>query len=163
MQQIVCNHCHQECVEYVRKHCKTCFNKICDELERPFNEEIYKERKVSKKEMQQIYHKNHPEVSKKHSRIRRARQANVQEHYTEEDELYTRDKFNNKCAVCGSIENLCIDHWLPLSKGNALSRENAVLLCNTCNAKKNNKLPIEMYPVEFVNEINNKLILDYII
>ena len=39
-----------------------------------------------------------------------------------------------------SNEKLTIDHVLPLSKGNGLKPGNAVVMCLSCNANKNNKL-----------------------
>ncbi len=52
------------------------------------------------------------------------------------------------CVVCGSKNNLSIDHVLPLSKGNGLYPGNAVILCISCNSRKGakslNKLPVEV-------------------
>jgi 5-methylcytosine-specific restriction endonuclease McrA len=53
------------------------------------------------------------------------------------------------CVLCGMTEiehkykyghSLTIDHVLPLSKGNGLKPGNAVVMCLSCNANKNNKL-----------------------
>lgn len=52
------------------------------------------------------------------------------------------------CVVCGSVKILGEDHVLPLSKGNGLKPGNAVILCQSCNSKKNarslDKLPEDM-------------------
>lgn len=49
-------------------------------------------------------------------------------------------KYYPKCILCGSEEKLCVDHVLPLSRGYGLRPGNAVVLCNKCNSKKNDKL-----------------------
>lgn len=50
------------------------------------------------------------------------------------------------CVVCGSVDNLSIDHVLPLSKGYGLKPGNAVILCKSCNSRKRckdlSKLPV---------------------
>lgn len=78
-------------------------------------------------------------------RKRRARKRSVNESYTQEDKDYTLDLFNHSCALCGSTESLCIDHHKPLSEGHALSRTNAVVLCNSCNCSKSTKMPEDFY------------------
>ena len=88
---------------------------------------------------------------------RRERKQNLKENFTSDDVKYTKDLFLNQCAICSSHELLCLDHWYPLSKGYPLSRENAVLLCSTCNSKKSNKLPYEIYSQEVIDSIENKL------
>ena len=43
--------------------------------------------------------------------------------------------------ICGATEDLTIDHHYPLSKGFKLTRDNAVLLCRSCNSAKRDILP----------------------
>lgn len=64
-------------------------------------------------------------------------------HYTEI--LFIKNKFNNQCFNCESTNKLCLDHHYPLSKGYPLIEKNAVVLCNSCNASKANKLPQNFY------------------
>jgi hypothetical protein len=45
-------------------------------------------------------------------------------------------KSEYKCTLCGSRENLCVDHIIPFSKGGACSFENYQALCGDCNSKK---------------------------
>ena len=87
----------------------------------------------------------------------RAKKFEVNEYYTKADETYTMKLFNHQCAKCGSKEELCIDHWMPLSKGYALSRENAVVLCRSCNSSKGGKLPEDHFPAGFIELIESKL------
>ena len=64
-----------------------------------------------------------------------------------------KSKFNNRCFKCNSIERLSIDHHYPLSKGNPLTLNNAVLLCKSCNSSKNNKLPETFYSPEQLTDL----------
>jgi len=44
-----------------------------------------------------------------------------------------------QCVICGSAERLSVDHVRPLAKGNGLQPGNAVMLCRSCNSRKNDK------------------------
>ena len=120
------------------------------------------------KEKAKIYRdKNKPHIKKwrkeniesiyEHNRKRRAKKLEVKENHTKTDEHYTRGLFDHKCANCGSTEDLCIDHHKPLSKGNALTRQNAVLLCRTCNCSKHDRIPEDFYDKETLLMIEKKL------
>jgi len=95
--------------------------------------------------------------ARKWTRIRNARKVEVIENYTELDEQYTKKLFSNQCAICGSAERLEIDHWKPLSKGHALTRDNAVLLCKHCNCKKWVKKPEQVFTKEQIKLAEQKL------
>jgi hypothetical protein len=43
---------------------------------------------------------------------------------------------SGKCAACGSMENLVIDHKVPISRGGSDSDENLQPLCRPCNISK---------------------------
>ena len=53
-------------------------------------------------------------------------------------EVYHRD--GGKCVLCGSTDNLLLDHIIPVSKGGADTAENLQVLCQKCNLKKSNKI-----------------------
>lgn len=80
-----------------------------------------------------------------HGSKRRLIKHNIKESFSSDDILFVFNQFGNKCFNCDSYDNLHIDHHYPLSRGHALTRNNAVLLCSTCNIKKHNKLPEEYY------------------
>ena len=44
-----------------------------------------------------------------------------------------------KCTGCGAIDNLTIDHKVPLSREGTNDMENLQLLCHSCNASKGTK------------------------
>lgn len=100
------------------------------------------------------------ELNRKGGRIRRALKKSVKESFSTEDEKFVLLYWDNKCTVCGVVKkstSLAIDHWLPLSKGHALSLSNAVLMCQPCNSKKGAKYPSEVYTEDFVNKVEKKL------
>ncbi len=47
-----------------------------------------------------------------------------------------REKWENKCAYCGSEDNLTIDHIVPQSKGGMDVTKNVVCCCHDCNQSK---------------------------
>ena len=49
-------------------------------------------------------------------------------------EILERD--GNKCLCCGNIEELTIDHIIPISKGGMTNSNNLQTLCRNCNSKK---------------------------
>lgn len=44
-----------------------------------------------------------------------------------------------KCALCGTLEDLQIDHILPIAKGGSNHIKNLQLLCGFCNRRKSDK------------------------
>jgi 5-methylcytosine-specific restriction endonuclease McrA len=47
-----------------------------------------------------------------------------------------REKWEHKCAYCGSEEKLTIDHIVPQSKGGMDFTKNVVCCCHSCNQDK---------------------------
>lgn len=85
-------------------------------------------------------------IQRKEKDIRRRHRGIVsQESFTRDDIQYVMNQFDNKCFNCGSTNKLHIDHHYPLSSGNPLTIDNAVVLCNHCNAKKNATFPEYFY------------------
>ena len=48
--------------------------------------------------------------------------------------IFSRD--NYKCVLCGSTENLTIDHIISIYRGGTDDDDNLQTLCNRCNAGK---------------------------
>jgi len=44
------------------------------------------------------------------------------------------------CVVCGSVENLHVDHVFPFNRGGKMVPGNVVILCRTCNISKSDRL-----------------------
>ena len=64
---------------------------------------------------------------------------------------------DDKCYKCGNIQNLHLDHHVPLSKGGQLELGNVVVLCKSCNSSKKDKLPKDWYTKDQLNDITNIL------
>jgi 5-methylcytosine-specific restriction endonuclease McrA len=69
-------------------------------------------------------------------------------------------KHISSCELCGSSENLELDHFIPWSLGGNTTLENCMVLCKSCNMDKYNKLPITKTEAiiaieEFEKEFNN--------
>jgi 5-methylcytosine-specific restriction endonuclease McrA len=47
-----------------------------------------------------------------------------------------KEKWGDKCAYCGSEENLTLDHIVPQSKGGSDTTKNVVCCCHSCNQSK---------------------------
>jgi len=56
----------------------------------------------------------------------------------QKEEVYKRD--GKKCRNCGATKKLTIDHITPLSLGGDNLPSNLQVLCNSCNASKNNRM-----------------------
>jgi hypothetical protein len=52
--------------------------------------------------------------------------------------VYVRD--GGRCQVCGSNENLTMDHKHPWSKGGPDTIENLRVLCRSCNSRKGDRV-----------------------
>lgn len=53
------------------------------------------------------------------------------------------DRDGHICAACGSINDLQIDHIIPVSRGGSDDMSNLQILCGPCNRSKGAKLPDE--------------------
>lgn len=76
------------------------------------------------------------------------------------EEIMERDDYT--CQICGSIEDLTIDHILPRTLGGKNIKENLRVLCRSCNSKRpldGEKLFIELkqqgYNIEELLKINS--------
>ena len=91
---------------------------------------------------------------KMRERIRRDLKQRLDHNYTFQDERLTKLVFSDLCFNCNSSNLLEIDHHYPLSHGFGLSVSNAVLLCRSCNASKNNRLPEDFYTADQIYVVN---------
>jgi 5-methylcytosine-specific restriction endonuclease McrA len=80
-----------------------------------------------------------------HRRRDRKAAALALQHLTAAQSRQRLQDFGNTCAFCGATENLHLDHFLPLSMGNALTLGNAIPACQRCNGSKSTVDPWEWY------------------
>jgi len=73
----------------------------------------------------------------KRAEERRARIAGVDIDEVDIGAIFARDGY--RCTYCGNIENLSIDHIIPLANGGPHCEENLVVACKSCNSSKGAK------------------------
>ena len=64
--------------------------------------------------------------------------------YSKEERKIIYDRSDGRCALCGQrllLENMTLDHIMPLSMGGGDSIENLQASCSVCNQFKSNILP----------------------
>ena len=64
--------------------------------------------------------------------------------YSKEERKIIYDKSKGRCELCGQrllLENMTLDHIVPLSMGGEDSMDNLQVLCYDCNQLKSNILP----------------------
>jgi 5-methylcytosine-specific restriction endonuclease McrA len=88
-----------------------------------------------------------PDKIRVYNRRRRDRKAAAPalRHITAAQSRQRLKDFGNACAFCGATNNLHLDHFLPLSFGNALVIGNAIPACQRCNCSKSNADPHDWY------------------
>jgi len=83
------------------------------------------------------YKKQHPDIVKNSRRKRRAKMKGAGGRgITATDWQIIITKYGNKCLACGSIENITMDHVIPLAAGGTHDPDNVQPLCKSCNSKK---------------------------
>jgi hypothetical protein len=80
---------------------------------------------------------------------------------TQRARIIERD--GGKCRHCGGVEQLCIDHVVPVSRGGTSDDGNLQVLCLSCNTKKGNKLSEVRVNVESTHAPDALLIPDSLI
>ncbi len=58
---------------------------------------------------------------------------------TAEEWNLIKKRYKDKCVYCGEKKPLTRDHLIPINKGGALTKENVVPACSSCNSRKNNR------------------------
>lgn len=78
------------------------------------------------------------------------RQRRDREHGVDNDWCAFLDEalrgFQPACVVCGSREQLTVDHVVPVIRGGGLRPGNVVILCKSCNSSKTGKALDELSP-----------------
>lgn len=90
------------------------------------------------------YAKEHPEVGQAAKRRRRVLlQTNGLYTFSGSDWERCLNRFNRRCAYCGSDGQLSMDHVIPVTRGGTHGAGNIVPACMSCNASKGNKFYVE--------------------
>lgn len=86
------------------------------------------------------YKQANPELRRHWEKTRRARKGRFKDIAPTLTEIETRNaEFGNRCAYCGSTEQLQVDHFIPISKDGRHSLTNIVPACHACNSSKRDR------------------------
>lgn len=77
------------------------------------------------------------------SHRRREKERKLDGGWTVDMEIALREFFS-RCVLCDGLDNLSTDHVRPLNLGYGLEPGNAIILCEHCNASKQDKMPEEL-------------------
>jgi HNH endonuclease len=144
-------------IDKLHDKCKQCSRKENLIYVNKDNRRIYQRKNKNKLNSQRRARPNFHEQCRKYARKRRDLSLNAGESYSANDEMITMEEFGRKCFKCGSSNQLCIDHHRPLSSGHPLDLDNAVVLCNSCNASKGPKDPEEFYGLKICRALDKRL------
>ena len=65
------------------------------------------------------------------------------------------ERDNYECQICGSSDNLEVDHIIPLSEGGKHSEHNFQILCRHCNRTKKRKIETGLPLDDLLDYFNN--------
>ena len=124
--------------ERVRAYSKTYYKNN----KKKINENSRKYYKINKKKIQQNtinWVKRNPDKIKVNQQNRRARLNNSKGTITGKEWKELLKEANYKCLCCGTTEKLSLDHIIPIVRSGDNTKENAQVLCRSCNSKKHAK------------------------
>ena len=76
----------------------------------------------------------------KKERLNYVRNRSRASNYTHRPEVRARifERDGYKCLLCGAMEDLTIDHIIPVYRGGSDEDNNLQILCRSCNSRKPN-------------------------
>lgn len=86
------------------------------------------------------------------------------EEWIECQDYFRDEEGNTRCAYCNKItKSATIEHFIPISKGGILTKENVLPVCLSCNTSKQDTDFFEWYPKqEFYSKNQEEKILKYL-
>jgi 5-methylcytosine-specific restriction endonuclease McrA len=106
--------------------------------------------------------KRHTLPAAEYDRLRREQRRALERAYRLEPifDLYRQrliDAFGGRCARCGALSPVVLDHHVPLALGGVLQPGNIVPLCRHCNDAKHEQPPERFYSAEQLAWIDERL------
>lgn len=144
-----------------KQHRKYRLNHLKEEKERHYNyyskhkeniHKYYSEHQEIMNEKNRNYRIENPEYFRITSQNRRARISKNGGNITAQDWYNILEQSGHKCLKCGSIEKLTLDHIIPIAKNGRNDKNNAQVLCKSCNSSKHTKI-IDYRPLALFNQI----------
>ena len=83
-----------------------------------------------------LYARAHPEVARTKRHRRRARLISAGGSFTTAEWRALVARYDGRCAYCGAVGPLQVEHRVPLCRGGTNSIENIVPACLSCNMRK---------------------------
>ena len=119
-----------------------------------------------------LYRQNNPNIYRKASHKRKAREKGVKATLTVSQWNEVKKYFNNSCAYCEISEKehlkltgqrLHQEHFVALINGGSYSKENIMPSCKSCNSSKSNKDFFEWYSThEHYDLSRENIIIEYL-
>lgn len=82
------------------------------------------------------WQKDNPDKRHEHRMLRIQREANAGGSHTHDEWIFLLGQFDYACANCGSKEDVCRDHIIPVAHGGTSDISNIQPLCRACNSHK---------------------------
>ena len=138
----------------IKKYCKSCRKLL------PATEEYFKRSRNGEYGLSDTCWDCVCEKRKVYEPTRRKNMLKVKRKYKMSDWFDCVKFFDEKCAYCGSTENICQDHIVPISKLGDHVKQNIVPACRKCNSQKSNHNMEEWYSKQafFDDERYNKIL-----
>lgn len=121
------------------------------EKRRADNKEWAKNNPDKRRAIGRNYAKRHPEKFRINANNRAARKRQAEGKLTTAEIEAQAARQRNRCHYCNCImteiaglpNSQTIEHAIPITRGGRNSADNLVIACDTCNKRKNNRLPHE--------------------
>jgi 5-methylcytosine-specific restriction endonuclease McrA len=104
-------------------------------------------REARKKALSKYFTTDKGKAADKRNKYKRRTKVQDAGTYTNEQWQERLAEYNYCCAYCYkpfTIEQLTVDHMIPLSRGGTNTIDNLVPACKSCNSRKKDKTPLEM-------------------
>lgn len=112
------------------------WNRLHPEQRRAAKRLYYARHREEHKAVMVAYHKAHPEVLRAKGNAYRARARDAKGQFTSAEWFALVQSYEGKCAYCGVVAPLEVDHRVPLSRGGTNSIDNVLPACRSCNGAK---------------------------
>lgn len=103
------------------------------------NKKYYHANKESQISKVRKWFQDNRDKKQEYHRTHRARLQEVGGVFTASDWKSVLKEQGNKCLCCGTTNDLTHDHIVPVKNGGANTKENAQVLCRSCNSTKGTK------------------------
>jgi len=101
---------------------------------KPVKQKYYKNNRDKIKEYQKQWLQNNHDKNRAKRARRRVAELGAKTFVITQKEI--KKLYNTKCVYCSSVQNIELDHIIPLSRGGNHSAGNLVSACRTCNRSK---------------------------